>query len=137
MSTPSSNQDALNSDPGSEPRILYCHCKYAKVIPAEVKKEVLAKLSASGVSFDAVADLCEMSARVDPALARLAGSGSLKIAACFPRALKWLFHAAGTPLGDDVEVLNMREQSAVEIVSKLLGASPSLNGTAPASEAGS
>ena len=116
--------------------ILYCHCKYAKVIPPEVKQEVLAKLSASGVSFDAVADLCEMSARKDPALARLAGSGKLKIAACFPRAVKWLFHGAGTPLDDGVEVLNMREQSAEEIVSNLLAPSPSLNGSAPAGEAG-
>ena len=103
-------------------RILYCHCTYAKVIPEEVKREVLAKLSSSGVGFDAVADLCEMSARRDPALARLASSGPAKIAACFPRAVEWLFHAAGTPLPDDgVEVLNMREQSADEVVSSLLG----------------
>ena len=53
-------------------RVLYCHCAYAKVVPEDVKKDVLARLSGSGIAFDAVADLCELSARKDPALARLA-----------------------------------------------------------------
>ena len=59
----------------SEPsRILYCHCAYAQVVPKEVKEEVLRQLSASGVAFDAVPDLCEMSAKGDPSLARLAAA---------------------------------------------------------------
>ena len=53
-------------------RILYCHCAYARVVPPEVKAEVLAKLAASDVEFDAVPDLCELSARRDPALKKLA-----------------------------------------------------------------
>src|ERR1044071_4890697 len=53
-------------------RILYCHCAYATVVPKEVKEEVLARLSASGVAFDAGADLCVMSARNDPAMKELA-----------------------------------------------------------------
>ncbi len=98
------------------PRILYCHCTHAQVVPKEVKEAVLRKLCESGVAFEAVADLCEMSARKDPALQRLADGGSVKIAACFPRAVKWLFHQAGTPLPvDSTEVLNMRVQSAEEI----------------------
>jgi len=107
---------------GERARILYCHCAYAKVVPAAVKTEVLRELSASGVGFDAVADLCEMSARRDPALARLAVGGPTVIAACFPRAVKWLFHSAGVPFDEGrVEVLNMREQGADEVVSGLLG----------------
>ena len=50
------------------PRILYCHCQYAQVVPKEVKEAVLRKLCESGVAFEAVADLCEMAARRDPAL---------------------------------------------------------------------
>jgi len=62
-----------------------------------------------------------MSARKDPVLKRIAGAGEVKIAACFPRAVKWLFHAAGAPLADnEVEVFNMREQDADEIVPLLL-----------------
>jgi hypothetical protein len=101
-------------------RILYCHCQYAQVVPPEVKAVVLQKLCESGLAFDAVADLCELSARQDPALQRLAGDGAVKIAACFPRAIKWLFHAARADLPvDGVEVLNMRTLTAAEITSAL------------------
>ncbi|HEY6166473.1 MAG TPA: hypothetical protein VI454_00445 [Verrucomicrobiae bacterium] len=102
------------------PRILYCHCQYAQIIPPEVKEAVLKKLSESGVAFDAVADLCEMSARQDPSLKRLADDGPVKIAACFPRAVKWLFHTAKADLPlDTAEVLNMRVQSAEEVCTAL------------------
>ncbi len=104
----------------SEPRILYCHCTYAQVVPREVKEAVLKKLCESGVSFEAVADLCEMSARQDSSLQRLAAGDCIKIAACFPRAVKWLFHTAKAPLpGSGTEVLNMRVQSAEEVVAAL------------------
>ena len=64
------------------PRILFCHCNYARVVPDEVKTSVLEGLCASGQAFEAVADLCEMSARRDPALKRLAtGETPVKIAA--------------------------------------------------------
>ena len=83
----------------SQSRLVYCHCAYAKIIPEKVKNEVLERLAASGVAFEAVADLCELSARRDTALKRLAdGDGELKIAACFPRSVRWLFSAAGAPL---------------------------------------
>ena len=102
------------------PRILYCHCQYAQVVPPEVKAAVLQKLSDSGVAFDAVADLCEMSARQDPSLKRLADGGPVKIAACFPRAVKWLFHTAKADLPlDTAEILNMRVQTAEEVCTAL------------------
>src|SRR5687767_12515491 len=94
-------------------RILYCHCAYAKVVPDDVKNEVLQKLAESGVGFEAVADLCELSAKKDPALAQLmqgvAEGQELRIAACYPRALKWMFKAAGVDWPENgVEVANMR-----------------------------
>ena len=105
------------------PSILYCHCQYAQVVPKDVKDAVLRRLCESGVAFEAVADLCEMAARRDPALQRLAGSGTIKIAACFPRAVKGLFHQCGADLpADRTEVLNMRTQSADEVVTALLAA---------------
>ena len=112
------------------PRILYCHCQYAQVVPPEVKAAVVRKLAESGVAFDAVADLCEMSARQDPSLQRLADGGAVKIAACFPRAVKWLFHAAKADLPlDTAEVLNMRVQSAEEVCAALF--SPELKPNLP------
>ena len=102
-------------------KILYCNCTYAKVVPKDVKQDVLRQLSDSGRAFDAVADLCDMSARKDPALKKIADGGCTKIAACYPRAVKWLFHAAGTPLPDEgIEVLNMRESSAEDVIKELL-----------------
>lgn len=103
-------------------RILYCHCAYAQVVPKAVKEEVLRRLGESGVAFDAVADLCEMSARRDPALVQLATGGDVRIAACYPRAVKWLFSAAGAPLPEaGVEVVNMRTEPAENVVEAVLG----------------
>ncbi len=112
------------------PRIIYCHCQYAQVVPPEVKQVVLRKLAESGVAFDAVADLCEMSARQDPSLKRLAEGGAVKIAACFPRAVKWLFHTAQADLAlDGAEVLNMRVQNAEDVAAALF--SPELKPNLP------
>ena len=113
------------------PRILYCNCTYAQVVPPEVKEAVLRKLCESGVAFDAVADLCEMSARQDPNLQQLAAGGFVKVAACFPRAVKWLFSAAKAPLPQDgTEILNMRVQTVEAITAALIN--PSLNPNLPA-----
>ncbi len=105
----------------TRPRVLYCHCAYAQVIPKDVKESVLRSLCDSGLPFDAVADLCEMSARRDPSLKTLAGDGTLKIAACYPRAVKWLFNAAGAPLEiQHCEVVNMRIETAADASLKLV-----------------
>ncbi len=103
------------------PRILYCHCAYARVVPEEVKEAVLERLTDSMVAFDAVADLCEMSAKRDPALQTLVDNPPLKIAACYPRAVKWLFFAAGAPLPEEgVEIINLRTESADHAILRLL-----------------
>jgi len=106
------------SDPAPqppEPRLLYCRCAYAQVLPAEVKDGVLRHLCASGQPFESVPDLCEMSARRDARLASLA-TGPLKIIACHPRAVKWLFHAADAPIPDTTEIVNLRTLSTEEAI---------------------
>ena len=105
-----------------QPRILFCHCNYARVVPDEVKQGVLDGLCQSGRAFEAVADLCEMSARRDPALNRLAaGEEPVKIAACYPRAVKWLFGGCQAGLAADrTEVVNMRELSADDATTAVL-----------------
>jgi len=104
-----------------EPRIVYCRCAYARVVPSDVKDAVLESLSESGVDFDAVPDLCEMSARKDERLKQIAEEGSVTIAACYPRAVRWLFSAAGAKLdGEKARILNMREEPAETIVREIL-----------------
>ncbi|MEW6745081.1 MAG: ferredoxin family protein [Planctomycetota bacterium] len=92
--------------------IVYCHCAEANVIPPDARRKVLAGLIASGVAFEAVPDLCELSARRDPLMEQIAAAGEVRIAACFPRAVRSLFRAAGAPLSEDrVSLLNMRVAS--------------------------
>ena len=98
------------------PRIVYCHCAFAQVVPAEVKARVLEALAASGESFEAVADLCEMSARRDPRLQEIAASSGVLVA-CYPRAVRWLFDAAKAQLPESgIRILNMRVHEADRIV---------------------
>jgi hypothetical protein len=78
--------------------ILYCRCAYAKVLPEDVKDLVLERLIDSNVPFESVSDLCEMSARKDPGLVPLSQQAGLRIVACYPRAVKWLFSAAGAAI---------------------------------------
>lgn len=112
----------------STTRILFCNCTYAQVVPAEVKADVLRRLCDSGVAFDAVADLCELSARQDPSLKALADGTPVKIAACFPRAVKWLFASGDAPLElETTEVLNMRTLPAAEVSNALFRAELSAN----------
>lgn len=100
-------------------RILYCHCAFAQVVPPETKTAVFEHLCGSGASFDAVPDLCEMSARRDPALKQIAGTDDVAIVACYPRAVRWLFAGAGITLPETVRVINMREQSPADIAARL------------------
>ena len=103
------------------PGILYCNCTYAQIIDPAVKAGVLRRLCDSGRSFEAVADLCEMSARKDPALQRLASGGAVKIAACYPRAVKWLFASAGAPLSPaQTEIVNLRDAAGRDLMGRLL-----------------
>jgi hypothetical protein len=110
--------------------ILYCRCAYAKVLPEDVKDLVLERLIDSNVPFESVSDLCEMSARKDPGLVPLSQQAGLRIVACYPRAVKWLFSAAGAAIQTEsgqsdakepvyIEVLNMRTDTADSVCAKL------------------
>src|SRR4051794_26712126 len=113
------------------PVLLYCHCQYAQVLPEEVKKATLKKLSDSGQPFEAVPDLCELAARRDPALARIAAAGPVKIAACFSRAGKCFFHPTGAPPPTaQAQIENMRPQPAEEAGNAML--EPGLTANLPA-----
>lgn len=107
----------------SQPRVVYCHCAYAQVVPPDVKQHVLRVLTESEISFEAVADLCEMAARRDPCLHSIAAGGPVRIAACYPRAVRWLFSSAEAPLPEQgVEIINMRVATAEEAAAALVGA---------------
>lgn len=102
-------------------RILYCHCAYARVVPVETKDAVLQGLTRTGVDFEAVPDLCEMAARGDRRLGELADGTPLRIAACYPRAVKWLFSSAGVNISEaNAVIFNMRTDSAKQVLQGIL-----------------
>lgn len=118
----------------SDTRLLYCHCAYARVVPPAVKADVLAGLTNAGVAFEAVSDLCQMSARKDPRMKELAEGGPVTIAACYPRAVRGLFIQSETPLPDDgVTICNMRTDSAEDVLKAMLNGTAREDDGAPSS----
>lgn len=108
-------------DSEPKPKLLYCRCAYAQVVPQAVKDGVLAKLCESGANFESVADLCEMAAHRDERLKAFAAGTPLRIAACYPRVVRGLFLQCGSPLPEEgAEVLNMRAQTAEEVAAGML-----------------
>lgn len=100
-------------------RVVFCQCAYAQVVPRPVKEAVHSSLRASGIEFESIPDLCELAARRDPRLKEIVGGGAVMIAACYPRAVRWLFAAAGVELSPDACIFNMRTQPAEEIVARI------------------
>jgi Pyruvate/2-oxoacid:ferredoxin oxidoreductase delta subunit len=108
-----------------EPKILFCHCARAQILPPETKTAVLEHLRNRGAALVEVEDLCELVAKKDPALMPFAKTADLRIAACYPRAVKWLFASAKAPLDESAVFLNMRAQSAGQITEILALEHPS------------
>jgi NAD-dependent dihydropyrimidine dehydrogenase PreA subunit len=101
-------------------RVLYCHCAYFDVVPIDTRLRVLAALQGSGVALTAVKDLCALAADEDPLLKKLTRAGDMTVVACYPRAVRALFDAAGAPLESQrATLLNMRVQSPEQILGAL------------------
>jgi len=107
--------------PAGRPLVLLCKCAHYDIIPRAVRDETSRLLSDSGARVQEVADLCGLAAARDSRLQEWAQTSSLAIVACFPRAIRWLFHAAGVQLSlERVRFFNMRTQSPEEITRELM-----------------
>ena len=103
------------------PHVVFCSCAYYETIPGAVKERVFNSLRDAGIVVETVADLCGMAANRHPRLRHWTQAEPLSIVACFPRAVRWLFEAAGTPLKSErTRLFNMRTQSPEEIARELL-----------------
>lgn len=100
--------------------ILFCKCVHYDVILPIVREQVLRGISGIGADVQVVDDLCGLAAHQDPRLRAWAQRSSLAIVACFPRAIRCLFHAAGVPLPEQTRFFNMRTQSPEEITRELM-----------------
>lgn len=104
-----------------EPLVLFCNCAHYDVISKASRDQILRSLSQARLNVEAVSDLCGLAANRDPRLQSWVQASSLAIVACFPRAVRWLFHAAGMPLAEErVRFFNMRTQSPDEIIEELM-----------------
>ena len=113
------------------PHLLYCHCTNAQVLLPATRDAALRALCESGLPFEAVADLCELSTHRHPLLKRLAASGNVVVAACHPRTVRCLFAAAALP--ESTQYLNLRTENAETICRALLEI-PRAEPAAPARE---
>lgn len=99
---------------------IYCHCAHYDLVDEQKKAEVLSAIQHSGVEFEAVNDLCRLSAKRDAVLKKWAAAESIRIYACHPRAVKWLFEAGEAPLpAKGVEFFNMRTGKIEDITASL------------------
>jgi NAD-dependent dihydropyrimidine dehydrogenase PreA subunit len=109
------------SNTATRPQVLFCGCAHYEIIPRQTREEISAALSRAGLVVEAVSDLCGLAACRDPRLQEWTQSPSLAVVACFPRAVRWLFHAAGVPsLDGRVRFFNMRTQTPEEIIQELM-----------------
>lgn len=79
-------------------QILYCDGASCDRIASVTRHAVRTALQESGRAYRSVPDLCAAAARRDPFLAECAGAADLTVIACHPRTVRWLLHAAATPL---------------------------------------
>jgi Pyruvate/2-oxoacid:ferredoxin oxidoreductase delta subunit len=95
---------------------IYCNCSYYDFVPQKNREAVIESMVKSNIQFESVSDLCLLAARKDPVLQKWAKFSNIRIIACFPRAVKWLFNAADAQLPDkNVEFFNMRTQTPKDI----------------------
>ncbi|MBE0535851.1 MAG: ferredoxin family protein [Phycisphaerae bacterium] len=103
------------------PDILICRCAHYHRIPEAVCDRIVQGLREAGASYEVVDDLCGLATNTGM-LEPWARRDRLAVVACYPRAVRWLFHRAGVTLQmDRVRIFNGVTEAAEVIVSALTG----------------
>ncbi len=102
-----------------EKKVIFCQCKYARVIPAETKNAVEKALIESEVEYTSVDDLCDLSVHDPEKLCEIKNDENIEVIACYERAVKGIFHNAKIDLDSSNTVHNMRDQSPETIIQNL------------------
>ena len=120
-------------------RVMVCQCARARVLPQATVQATLRRLEAAGIPCLEVDDLCAWSARKEPLLQRFAGERAGVVLACQPRAVRWLFAAAGAPLAlERMQLVHLGEPAADELLKALRpeeGAAPGVGPDGPPASA--
>lgn len=110
------------------PRLLLCQCRHARVLPQAGLDAVFQSANAAGLETTIVPDLCELAAGKDPLLKSLSQAPALRIAACHPRAVRWLFAAAAATLDlQTTEIIDLRAASPEAAAAVVAGPQPRPN----------
>ena len=108
--------------------VLVCQCARARVLPQATVQATQRRLRTAGIPCLEVDDLCAWSARKDPRLRRFANERASVVLACQPRAVRWLFAAAGVPLAlERTQLVHLEDPAADELLKTMRldeGASP-------------
>lgn len=99
--------------------VIFCQCKNAEIISAEVKAGIADWFKANQVIVVCVNDLCGLAAKKDERLRQWTADENLIVIACFGRAVRWLFALGGAEMKDTARIFNQRVQSAQEIIERL------------------
>jgi NAD-dependent dihydropyrimidine dehydrogenase PreA subunit len=101
-------------------QFILCQCAHRALYPAGATDRVANALAAAGIRLTLVEDLCGCAADKAPVLKDLSAGDPPAIIACYPRAVQWLLHAAGTAsTGKPVRLFNLRTRSAEAILKEL------------------
>lgn len=99
-------------------KILLCKCNAAHILTEDNISQLTAYLNDNNITFDTADDLCKLASEKSAILKDYADEGAI-IIACQPRAIRWLFNAAGVALPDSTKLLNLRNNSIESIVEEL------------------
>lgn len=98
--------------------VLFCRCS-ANVIPTEKLDEIVSGLMKLDTDIFELQDLCALSVNEKDVLNKIGKNFDQKIiVACYPRALKNMLRQGGVEFGD-FDILNFKELSPAEIISKI------------------
>ncbi len=112
----------------SKGTVIFCRCSHADFVSDAQRAQLQDALADRGIEVAVVDDLCERAAARDPAIMALAERQELAIAACHPRAVKWLLAWADARLdGSGMSVLNLRDGISDSIIASLPGVTGSGN----------
>lgn len=100
--------------------VLVCHCRNGGARDSADSETIVAELRRSRIPVIEVEEICELVARKDPVLKKVAALSAVSIVACHSRAVRWLFHAGGAPLDPErVKFFNLRGAGNEEILEAL------------------
>jgi len=101
--------------------VIFCSCSNTELIPSEIKESILDFLKKQGINSVIIPDLCGFVSNIDEKIEDIISSSiSVKIIACYPRAVRWILNAANIKDIKHCEIINMKILSLDLIKEKIL-----------------